>query len=227
MVIPLQKKESHRGFTLIELLVVITIIAVLVGLLFPVGNAVMNSSRKTQAAADEVRIVNACMAYQTDYGKLPVNSANSGYETCYGDAGANSLYPSYMLFDILRAIPNPNDKYNSTNQLNPRQVVYFQGNNAKNPSNPTAGFLLKDFNDGNYTIKAGSFVDPWGEEYVTFINAGSDPDLHNLISQYFYHDILDGQGPAGPVQVVSLGIDHDVGTKGNQTLKGSDDIVTW
>ncbi len=221
------KQNSDRGFTLIELLVVITIIAVLAALLFPVGNAVMNSSRKTQASADEVRIVNACMAYQTDYGKMPVNASNSGYETCYGDAGANSLYKSYMLFDILRAIPNSSDQYNSTNQLNPRQVVYFQGANAKNPSNPTSGFLLKDFNDGNYTIKAGSFVDPWGDEYVTFINAGTDPDLNGLISSYFYHDILPNQGPPGPVQVVSMGADHDVGTKSNQMLKGSDDVVTW
>ena len=223
----LPTKQNHdAGFTLIELLVVITIIAVLVGLLFPVGNAVMNSSRKTQASADETRILNACMAYQTDYGKLPVNRDNTGYETCYGDAGANSRYPSYELYDILRAINNPSDPYNSDN-LNPRQVVYLQGNNAKNPSNPTSGFLLKDFNDGNYTIKAGTLVDPWGDEYVTFINAGTDPDLNGLISSYFYHDILQGQGPPGPIQIVSMGPDHDVGTKSNQTLKGSDDIVTW
>ena len=228
MFLPLNTNKSDRGFTLVELLVVITIIAVLVGLLFPVGNAVMNSSRKTQASADETRIVNACMAYQTDYGKMPVNRDNTGYETCYGDAGKNSRYPGYELYDILRAIPNPNDPYNSDN-LNPRQVVYLQSANAKNPSNPREGFLLKDFNDGTYTIKQGALVDPWGNEYVVWLDANGDGDLTTGAS-WFYNDYTGkpvGYGPQGAVAVSAMGADNGWGTKGNQLLAGSDDVVTW
>ncbi len=35
-----------------------------------------------------------CMAYQTDYGKLPLNARNAGTVTVYGDPGT-ALYPSY------------------------------------------------------------------------------------------------------------------------------------
>ncbi len=232
MSLPINKNKRDRGFTLIELLVVITIIAVLAALLFPVGNAVMNNSRKTEASADEVRIVNACMAYQTDYGKLPINSnqANGGgSDTCYGDPGGHALYPGYELYDILRAIPNSSDQFNSTNQLNPRQVVYLQSSNAKNPSNPREGFLLKDFNDGNYTIKAGALVDPWGNEYVVWLDVNGDGDLTTGAS-WFYNDYSGkpvGYGPQGAVAVASMGADNGWGTKGNQLLAGSDDVVTW
>ena len=234
MVPPLNTNKSDRGFTLIELLVVITIIAVLVGLLFPVGNAVMNNSRKTEASADEARIVNACMAYQTDYGKLPLNpgqvdSGTNTSDTCYGDPGGHAYYPGFELYDILRAIPNPNDTYNNTNQLNPRQVVYFQGTNAKNPSNPREGFVLKDYNDGNYTIKAGSLVDPWGNEYVVWLDANGDGDLTTGAS-WFYNDYSGkpvGYGPQGAVAVASMGADNGFGTNGNGVLAGSDDVTTW
>ena len=137
---PFSLRQAKRAFTLIELLTVMGIIAILIGLLLPVVGSVMNSSRKAQAAADETRIMTAVSAFQTDYGRLPINSvqqsaaANSNKDTVYGDPGGK--YPSVYLFDILRAIPDslPTDDgkgNNATNQLNPRQVVYFQAPNQK------------------------------------------------------------------------------------------------
>ena len=43
------KVESRQAFTLMELLVVITIIAILMGLLFPVFQGVQNQAKKAQA----------------------------------------------------------------------------------------------------------------------------------------------------------------------------------
>ena len=71
-------KQKHRcwpkrsqGFTLIELLVVIAIIAILAGLLFPAGQSVLNSAKKTTAKNQIVQIATAITAYETEYGRLP------------------------------------------------------------------------------------------------------------------------------------------------------------
>ena len=224
MLRPQPRHAAVPGFTLIEVLTVITIIAILVGLLIPVVSSVMKSARKSEASADETRIVTAVMSYQTDYGKLPLNSDNTGYVTCYGDPSDSARYPSYELFDILRAIPEP--KYNINNQLNPRQVVYFQGNNVRNPSDPRSGFLLTPYNDGNYTIKAGSLVDPWGDEYMIWLDGSATGTLNPVMNPFFY-TIPPEQGPPGPVQVSSMGPDCSFGAAGNKIVAGSDDVVTW
>ena len=139
------------------------------------------------------------------------------------------LLSGYELYDILRAVANPNDQFNSSNQLNPRQVVYLQSSDAKNPENPREGFLVKDFNDGNYTMKAGTLLDPWGNEYVVWLDANGDGDL-TYGASWFYDDYTGkpvGYGPQGAVAVSSMGADNGWGTKGNSILKGSDDVVTW
>src|SRR5438874_2644459 len=59
------------AFTLIELLVVITIIAILMGFLFPAFQGVQNQAKKTQAKNDLTQIVTAVNAYYTEYGKYP------------------------------------------------------------------------------------------------------------------------------------------------------------
>ena len=235
MFTPPNINRRDRGFTLIELLVVITIIAVLVGLLFPVGNAVMNNSRKTQASADEVRIVNACMAYQTDYGKLPINSsqtnvAGNSSDTCYGDPGGQARYPGYELYDILRAVNNPNDPYNSEPISTPGRWSISRATIAKNPSNPRAGFLLKDYNDGTYTIKERRVRGPVGQRVRCLAGRKRRRRPHDggqLVLQRLHWQTgwirSAGFGGGGS----SMGADNSWGTKGNQTLAGSDDVVTW
>src|ERR1700719_4727621 len=92
------KRQRAAAFTLIELLVVITIIAVLMGLAFPVFSSIQNQAKKTQAKNDLTQIVTAMNAFYTEYGKYPLVSA----DTIYGPAGTNNT--NNALFDVLRGI---------------------------------------------------------------------------------------------------------------------------
>ena len=62
-------RRSTQGFTLIEMLVVIAIIAILMGLAFPVFQGIQNSARKTSATNDMVQVVTAVNAFYTEYGR--------------------------------------------------------------------------------------------------------------------------------------------------------------
>lgn len=62
---------SRSAFTLIELLVVISIIAILMGLLFPAASSVLDNARRATAKNDVVQIATAITAFETEYGKLP------------------------------------------------------------------------------------------------------------------------------------------------------------
>ena len=67
---------QKRAFTLIELLVVITIIAILMGLLFPAFKGVQTQAKRTQAKNDLTQLVNGINAYYTEYGKYPILTAD-------------------------------------------------------------------------------------------------------------------------------------------------------
>jgi prepilin-type N-terminal cleavage/methylation domain-containing protein len=73
---PTRSQAERHGFTLIELLVVISIIAVLAGLAFPAVNGAMDSARKARAKSDVTQIATAIVAYETEYGRLPVAGTN-------------------------------------------------------------------------------------------------------------------------------------------------------
>ncbi len=219
---------SSPGFTLIELLVVISIIAVLVGLAFPAISGVLDRAKKVQAKNDVTQIVTAVNAYFTEYGVYPLNSGNNSgqSDTVYGDP--NGSYSSADLFDILRAIPDAN--YNASNQLNSKQVVFFNGPNAKDQSKPRGGFFTGTSNTTNehgYSIKPGGYVDPWGDEYVVFIDADYNGDINTALG-WFYTDYSSGK-----IQVkvgagaCSLGKDGKWGNNGNKQAASSDDVLSW
>ena len=63
------------------------IIAVLMGLAFPVFQGVQNQARRTQARNDLMQIVTAVNAYYAEYGKYPLTPATPA-DTTYG-ADAN------------------------------------------------------------------------------------------------------------------------------------------
>jgi len=72
------RPTKDTAFTLIELLVVIAIIAILMGLLFPAANTVMDAAKKAIAKNDVTQIANAITAYQTEYGSFPTNTTLDG-----------------------------------------------------------------------------------------------------------------------------------------------------
>ena len=231
--------RQSRGFTLIELLVVIAIIAVLAGIAFPVIGKVQDRARTVQAVSDMRSIKTAVASYYVDYGKYPATdgqtgnaqaqNGNPGQDTDYGDPGG--YYTSADLFNILRA---QSGRYNLNNELNPSQTVYWSGSFAKSATAPRGGITTRDVMVGGNSIPAGSLVDPWGNQYIVWLNVTKNGDLRQAVSSFYYDYAGDTPANALPcglpplgVECASFGPDGAWGTKGNHLLKGSDDIVTW
>src|SRR4051812_43446348 len=84
--------SRSAAFTLIELLTVIAIIAILMGILFPVINNVKENAKKVQAKNDVTQIVTAVKAYYTEYGKYPPvpGSTQPNADTVLGRVGGSS-----------------------------------------------------------------------------------------------------------------------------------------
>jgi prepilin-type N-terminal cleavage/methylation domain-containing protein len=65
------RRAGRAGFTLTELLVVVGIIAVLVGILFPVVNRAMRNAQRARTAADLQAIAVGLDTYKQDHGSYP------------------------------------------------------------------------------------------------------------------------------------------------------------
>src|SRR5437588_7282606 len=101
---------KKKAFTLIGLLVVIAIIAVLLGLAFPVFQGVLDRAKKAQAKNDVTQIVTAVNAFYTEYGRYPTSATTDATAT-YGPGGSTT--ENGALFTELRA---------TTSALNTRQI---------------------------------------------------------------------------------------------------------
>jgi prepilin-type N-terminal cleavage/methylation domain-containing protein len=155
-------RKSSTAFTLIELLIVIAILGVLMALLFPAALGAIESARRAKAKNDLVQICVAVKAYQTEYGRNPVNSyggdeANEGW---FQGPATGGQYNS----QIIKVLQGDN-----SSGLNPRQIVFFEGRTAKSDDSPKDG-IGKD----------GIFYDPWGTPYAIKI----DTEYDNLVEYY-------------------------------------------
>lgn len=197
------KAYGERGFTLIELLVVISIIAILIGLLFPAFRGVQDQAKRTQAKNDLAQIVTAVNAYYTEYGKYPVVTDDTPI--------ANTA----DLFYTLRAIPS--GTANALDAANPRKIVFISPPDAKDQTNPRNGIKTAD----------GQWYDPWGTTYKVAIDGTYDNQIANP-----YPD-TDGSAGANPLRqgviAWSYGSDATQGTKstGSLNFKDSDDAISW
>ena len=190
--------ESGHAFTLIELLVVITIIAILMGLLFPAFQGVQNQAKKAQAKNDLAQIGTAVNAYYTEYGKYPVVADDTPI--------ANTA----DLFYTLRAIAS--GTANASDAGNPRKIVFLEVPDAKNQGQPRSGIKTSD----------GQWYDPWGTSYKIAIDGNYDNAVANPYSS------IGGAGSdpihAGVISW-SLGKDKQFGKNGKFT--NSDDVISW
>ncbi len=126
--------RKTSAFTLIELLIVIAIIGILMGLLFPAVNGATNAARKAQAKNDVTQIATAVIAYETEYGKLPITT-----EPAQDVAG-----------DLVKTLGGSN----VGNSLNPRQIVFIEINGSKKNKSGTnsSGTFVDPWNQP-YKIK--------------------------------------------------------------------------
>jgi prepilin-type N-terminal cleavage/methylation domain-containing protein len=202
------------AFTLIELLVVIAIIAILIGLLFPAFRAVQDQAKRTQAKNDLTQIVNAVNAFYTDYGRYPLVAA----DTIYGPAGT----ANYALFNVLRAKDTTN---------NPRQIVFMNPPDVKDPGNPRSGIATLATTINGIAVAIGDFVDPWGTPY----NVAIDGDYNNQLANAYTDGSAGGSPTTTPPYALSIGVmawswgkDQAIGTRGGSaSFTNSDDVISW
>ena len=193
------RKPAERGaFTLIELLVVITIIAILMGLLFPVFQGAQNQAKRTQAKNDVTQIVTAVDAFYTEYGQYPVAGTA---DTTVGGASA----PNDKLFDALRGIDVT---------VNPKAISFLTAPDVKDPLNPRAGI-------GTTTGK-GQYFDPWGTPYFVAIDGNYDDQIANPYSSNAGSPDL----RLGAISW-SIGADKKTDAADKKSADSDDDVISW
>lgn len=131
--------KTSRAFTLIELLIVIAIIGILMGLLFPAVNGVLNTAKRTTSKNDAVQIANAIRNYETEYGRMPVTSGESGV---------------VVNADILNALTNAPGNTN-----NPRGIVFIEASPWKKGKGGVTNNIWKDAWGSNFIVAIDTSYD--------------------------------------------------------------------
>jgi prepilin-type N-terminal cleavage/methylation domain-containing protein len=202
---PVAARQDVAAFTLIELLVVIMIIAVLMGLAFPVFQGVQNQAKKTQARNDLMQIVTAVNAYYTEYGKYPLTPATPA-DTTYGAMTTNE-----QLFNELRSV---------TARQNPREIVFLSPPDVKDVNNPRAGI-------SSAPAPAGQYFDPWGNPYMIRVDTDYDNQVNNPYSQNA------GSAPLLRSGVIAWSFGKDALSQSTTTPAdkhtgtNKDDVISW
>ena len=153
----MKKNLSPRrsfAFTLVELLVVISIIAVLASLTFTSVQSALLASKKVSAKNDMMQLATAVTCYYTEYGFYP-NPDSKTADDYYGNgdgAGPNNS----KIVNILRSVST-----SGTTTDNTRQIKFIQ------PKVVAATKGCVNSADGNWN-------DPWGKQYLIFLDYGYD-----------------------------------------------------
>jgi prepilin-type N-terminal cleavage/methylation domain-containing protein len=245
---PRNTPSTAHAFTLIELLTVIAIIAILMGLLFPVMGVVKETAKKTQAKNEVVQIVSAVKLYYTEYGKYPIDTSAGGNQDAFYGGGTPpsgaSTATNDKLFDVLRN--NTTSANNAlVTTLNPRGISYIEAPTVKSTSKPIAGVIPPNAANLPAGLLAGEWVDPWGSQYnvcidgnynnvvaapaytdlsTNYVTSGSDTGVSTgvIVWSFGRNGMLGGDGAGA---TIPTGFTKEGGTA-NQ-LSGSGDVVSW
>ncbi len=197
---PLALRSHRMAFTLVELLTVIAIIAILAAMIVPVLSVVKKKALVMRARTEISGIVTAVEAYDTDYGRFPVTSAeqslsgNNDFTTGLISNAAptvqtlispdNNSNTIAILMD-LQTFADGETTINNNHVKNPKQVKYL---NAKvSTFDPrVAGQTPEPGVD-----ITGVYRDPWGDPYVISMDLNYD----NQCSDYLYSRQMVSQNP--------------------------------
>lgn len=188
------RDRSRSGMTLLELLTVVAIMGILLALLFTAGNTAREASRRAQAKNDLLQMVAAIKAFKTEYGRFPIKQSADGQDTEVTFATDNS-----DLVYTLSAIPKGS---NEQHALNPRQIVFLQIPNVRDPQRPTAG------------LAGGNWYDPWGAQ-------GGKPESG------IYHVRIDGTQSGVVTDPYPGEDDDDAGPSSGARKTIPTDVIAW
>lgn len=149
--------ERRTAFTLIEIMIVVGIIAVLVGLLFPVIVRMMRDVKPKQADAEMRTIHLAIKAYRQEYGKWPAQ-IQAIEDTTY--VTNNHL--------VIQTLLGSNVMVGGRG-MNPKEKVFLS--------------LQVSTNNPDYI---GNYLDPWGIPYVICMDENADNILTIACSNKHY-----------------------------------------
>ena len=121
---------GNRGFTLVELLVVIGIIAVLVGMIFPVVRSARNAATNVRCQTNLREVANAYRMYgQTFKDQAPLGFFNNTLQdnyTAYSGTARRELFPMMLVNARLLKMPEilfcpaeSNESYTFKSRTNP------------------------------------------------------------------------------------------------------------
>lgn len=226
-------RPAATAFTLLELLAVITIIAILMGLVFPALHAAREAMRRAEAKDGCLALLHALQNYHAEYGKFPRilneisdGTGSDGKDVILGDANCPNVQgDNRLIFDALRVRDRG---ANSGHKLNPRRLVFFEGRAVADPNAPRSGFVEQPGDD-----REGNFYDPWGRQYNIVIDTNHDGIID--IDRVYNDSRWQGDGrPHVAVGVFAMGRDNQVGEKKQgldrkfaEGRKRSDDVTSW
>jgi len=165
------KIRSSSGFTLIELLVVISIIAILASMSFAGITSAVLQAHKLRAKNDMVQIKSAIQSYYAEYGRYPTGGDTTGKDMVFGYGGDmdNSAIISMLRHRVSDDGLDPNNE-------NPRELPFIEPKVVQGAGATVKGAV--DSDDGNW-------YDPWGEQYIIFIDSNYDGDISNAVGTIF------------------------------------------
>jgi prepilin-type N-terminal cleavage/methylation domain-containing protein len=156
------KAFTPKGFTLVELLVVVGIIAILIGLLFPVLNKARITADIAAQKGDFQTIMTAIANYKADFGVIPQNTSQN-----QAPHVANPTTPPIRLYSLASALIGPGPAVTQLSNMTINSTAYTvagdgadgYGFRASAQAFPTT--LTTSASAGSMTVSIGALPPGW------------------------------------------------------------------